>query len=92
MSNRRKWITRDGQNIRIKDLSDTHLRNIIGMLERKAQHTADSCSVPAFQGEMAQFYAESDFMALQEDPIEFILVGSIYDDLIEEAARRRLET
>lgn len=73
------WITRDGQRIKIKDLKDDHLCNILRYVKRnaeKAQNVAFqelSRAERCLQGEMALMAAESELVALGElDWFEFI--------------------
>ena len=62
----RKWKMRDGSKIKIKDMSTSHIRNAIAMMERNGWISTDtlnfylSCGEP--QGEQAQytFWAEQD--------------------------------
>ncbi len=54
------WTTRTGEKIRIRDLTDTHLRNIIALIERRlkdAEAEIDAGYSYSGSGEMAQYYA-----------------------------------
>ena len=61
-----KWQTKDGTVIPIKDLTDSHLVNIIAYLRRAAPAAREMAISDAFStfaslhGEMAQYYAEGD--------------------------------
>lgn len=88
--NTKKWTTKDGQRIRIKDMEDSHLLNTIRFLERtwekrKASMLSD---FPCFNGEMAQYYAEQEWDRLADTDIEEAC--PIYNDMVDEAERRNL--
>ncbi len=54
------WTTRTGHKIRIRDLTDAHLRNIIALVERRlteAEAEIDAGYSYSGSGEMAQYYA-----------------------------------
>jgi hypothetical protein len=89
MSNRKRWTTKDGTKIRIKDMTDEHLLNTIRFLDRKAQEIKDNTCPPNFSGEMAQMCAEQAYDQLIEAETEDLF--PIYIDLAEEANRRKLE-
>lgn len=48
------WQDTNGKLYRMEDITDSHMRNIIGLLDRAAS-AAMSCG---FQGEMASYYAD----------------------------------
>lgn len=80
------WTCKDGRKIKIKDMSDSHLKNTIAMLERAHSSLIENawaaCSI--LQGEMASYYAEQEIDGLEE-------VNSthpLYDDLVEEQNKR----
>lgn len=84
--NTKKWITKDGRKIRIKNMDDQHLRNTIKILERQLAYKKLTLPFPSFNGEMAQMCAEADFDRFLESD-----VGDhfpIYDDLVEELHKR----
>lgn len=94
MSNRKMWTMWNGDKIRIKDMSDSHLLNTIAMLLRNAtfrRMNALAC-FPSFNGEMAQFSAEQDWDNLNEMSDEEYAMQTIplYKDMIEEALHRKL--
>jgi len=89
----RLWKTKDGEKIRICDMSDQHLDNTIKFLERlsKITHKVEFHSFPfglSFSGEMAQYEFEkaSDSMlsATDED-----YLPDIYYNLVDEQERRK---
>ena len=87
--NTKKWTKKDGTKIRIKDMDDKHLVNTIRMLLRNNDnYIADAMmGLCSLQGEMACYYAEQEMdRMLEEDCIH-----PLYDDLVEEAERRKLE-
>ena len=84
------WITKTGEVIKIKDLKDSHLHNIIIFLEKVATRLSNSIPYPQFNGEMAQMYAEQDYNLIQEDPVDFFLCDTIYETLLEEREKREL--
>lgn len=92
------WQTRDGQRIRVKDMSDEHLINTIRMLhsngaKMKRAHIAAAYSVASgLQGEMAQFYADRDIDRMEATTLEEFLSQSVptYDALMEEIEKRKL--
>lgn len=71
------WITRDGRSLTMDQIGDTHLLNIVRMLERRALTALlDGYSVTScLQGEMAIEVAESaitaEYEKLQERISEF---------------------
>lgn len=91
------WTTREGEEIPIKKLGDTHLINILRMLWRNRRRLAYAQTLEAFsfgppQGEMAQMAYED---ALEEcfdseaDPDDFFY--RTYATLVEEAEKRDLQ-
>ncbi len=55
------WVTKDNRKIKIKDLSEVHLSNIIKFMERKLEELEYYASdISFFQGEMAQDFANDD--------------------------------
>lgn len=85
-----KWTTKDGRTIAVKDMSDSHLLNTMKMLERNHSISVieASRSFPTFQGDMAQYYAEQSWFAIQESSVEEMY--PIYADMFDEADRRGL--
>lgn len=89
------WTTKDGKQIKVSDMSDSHLRNTIAMLERatniKIHNAIYACSVginSPLTGDMAVHAIEQEVDALIDhppDPSEFY---PIYNDMVEEYGRR----
>ena len=88
--NTKKWTTKDGTKIRIKDMSDQHIVNTLRLIERMHKNAIEECPFPCFGGEMAQYYAEQEFDSFLSSDIEDIF--PIYGDLYEEAQRRLTKT
>lgn len=92
-------MTKDGERILVKKMSDTHLLNTIRMLHRNAEkflaaETSAAWSVlGTLNGEMAQFYCEQDIDRLEETTSEDFLYESVitYPELVREADRRKLK-
>ena len=97
----RVWVTKDKRRLRICEMSDSHLKNTMKMLERYAkavgqvrerESTALNCMV---SGDMAQYYAESEMLyALENSDGEDILErlnNGIYFSMQIELMRREWE-
>ena len=83
----KKWTTSDSARIRICDMTDDHLLNTIAWCQREHRKAQD-IPYPSFSGEEAQYQAERDyesFMASEPDRS-----FPLYEDLCEEAYRRKL--
>lgn len=90
MSNRKMWTTKTGEKIRIKDLTDSHLLNILKLLERAkfGQDNMIAGLACMMNGEMAQYYAEQDANNAAQESVDERF--PIYEDLHDEAVRRKL--
>lgn len=73
------WTTKEGQEIPIPDLTDSHLKNIVAMLRRNAASTKEWAvgqgylAEASIHGEMALDSIQSTIMHLEEqDPQEYI--------------------
>ena len=84
----KKWTQADGTKIRICDMSDTHVKNSIALLERHAKraHRIEyaACASMSFNGEMAQD-AQDSFLN-HSSPEDFL--PDIYHSLVDEQSRR----
>jgi len=73
------WVTREGEEIPVVDMEDSHLYNTVRFLRRKVAERIASAEIemkevndvlawgpPAFQGEMAQYHAEGEYYTLFE--------------------------
>ena len=86
-----RWKTRDGKNLKLHEIGDAHLRNIIKLIERRYElRLASAYSVAGMvQGEMASYYSEQDCAILEgEGPG---IVDDRYDALLAEFKRRGLK-
>ena len=90
MSNRRLWTTREGARIKIKDMTDDHLRNTIAFLDRRASALTDSGwnAMMSLSGEMAIESIERGMDAANEQGPSYYF--PIYNDLVEELGRREI--
>lgn len=84
MSNRKKWTTKTGEKIRIKDMTDSHLINTVRFIERVAANADISCPCDGDK-DWCYCYAGGD-------PPEPEQIEPLYVDLVQEAHRRKLET
>ncbi len=79
------WKTREGQLIKVSDLGDSHLANIVAFLKREGwvhTETAMACLAYACStgGEMASMAAEAEFHEMK--------TSRLSDAVFEEFARR----
>lgn len=91
MSNRKFWRTKEGYKIRIRDLRDDHLLNILNFL-RKMKHVQD-CNMDNMvnwfgEDSLAYAYAERAAEEMFDEDVEDRF--PIYADLAQEAMRRKL--
>lgn len=84
------WTTREGKEIAIEDMKDSHLINTIRLLKKRIDewHQISSGAYPNFQGEMAQECAEKDYERSEE---RAFAMGGIRQIMIEEAKKRKLK-
>ncbi len=83
------WTTRTGEKIRIRDMEDTHLRNTIVYLLRRAdgQFNEIVSNPPTTQSEMTQYYADQQYDHLMASGAEALL-PPVYPLLVEELELR----
>lgn len=98
-----KWKTREGFELEISDIEDSHLVNIIRYLRRNCESLRIRFenkvleTFPTYRGEMAQYYAENNFFStmdfIRTSNDDDFLSGVIpqYDSLVKEAIERKLE-
>lgn len=93
-----KWRTRDGREISVREMTDSHLTNTVNMLERNAPRAQFAEGLDAIaassvlQGDMAQFYAEQDIARQAElTPEEWLCERApVYVAMRREMAQRGL--
>jgi hypothetical protein len=96
------WKTKDGRKIRICDLSDSHLTNIVTLLEKTFKKQTESNNddeneiVELFdiaEGDMAGYYRAqhigSSYRASPKKPIKITDAFPLYKDLTLEQKRRK---
>ena len=79
----KNWITREGTKIKIKDLTDSHLVNILKFIKRKADEGIGGFHCGGHSPD--DFWVEECTVA-GEEALE--ILG--YDDLKKEADKRKL--
>lgn len=91
------WVTKDRHHIFIKDLTDSHLSNILRYLFRnvetyRLQAEIELMSYPEPQGEMAQMAYWGAEQALHDEPDYRILEDRFpnFRTLVDEARKRKL--
>ena len=86
------WTTKDGRRLPIVEMTDSHLANTILFLRRAAARYQDSVLThpPHFEGEMAQYYAEQEWVETASCSLEDLAKSlyPIYADLLREHNRR----
>lgn len=91
------WTMKDGNKIRICDMSDSHLANTIVMIERMAEHKTQNAIVTGYkmlcmiQGEMAELSIENDIRHLEDYGIDPSEISSLYNDLFGDQTRREIK-
>ena len=95
---RKVWRTKDGIEVKIREMTDMHLLNTIRLLRRTRGPMKDrlAASMDGYSfghDTMAAFYTEQEAMRLYEmDEDEFISeTCAQFDELLAEAGRRKLE-
>jgi len=83
------WTTGKGVKMRLEDMTDSHLKNTVAWMERKAREYYPKCLASGYsvlsmlQGEMAIMEVEREIEGLHEDGWEGILPLAYYDMLAE---------
>lgn len=92
------WTTKNGEVIKIRDLTDSHLLNIINMLIRSAaarhqqEISAAWSALAGTRGEMAEYYLEQDINRLEDmSPLEFLYNQEGFEQLVAEAHFRKIQ-
>jgi len=79
------WCDKNGTVHRIRNMSTTHLMNVMGLLERCAKYrrAATYRHYPDFQGEMAQYYAETEWEAgVNFHPMSWPVYEAMFNELV----------
>jgi hypothetical protein len=90
------WTTKNGQKIRICDMTDSHLVNSINYLDRYVAHVEKETfrSIHRFMGlnsgEIAEWMLENELMALEEEGLDPEDITPLYEKLCLERERRGL--
>lgn len=89
------WTTRDGREIPIREMTDSHLENAMRLLERNIGDikAAIACQIDSYpvQGEMASLDLSNQAMRLYEmEDADFLEEYGPYVALKKEAKRRRI--
>lgn len=89
--NTKKWTTKSGEKIRVKDMTDSHLVNTIHFIERYKGKVEMSMMrfADSMVADMASFISEQNYEAFAEQDTGEAF--PIYQDMIEEAYKRGLE-
>jgi hypothetical protein len=89
------WITKDGRLIKISDMADDHLVNVIALLRRIVSKMRFDYDFSAYSmlsicnGEMAQDALESELLCdAQMSNEEWLECHTSYGELMEEVVRR----
>lgn len=91
------WTTREGVEMWIRDMTDSHLTNSIRMLERNTKRATEDAIANGYamlgslQGEMAQYCVEQELASIEEFGLDTHEAFPVYDELREEAERRGLK-
>lgn len=88
------WKTRDGREMDIKDMTDSHLHNTIEYISRKLKQNYEMerlawGTFSTLQGDMALYYAEQDCNRISEQNEE--LTGILFELKAEKRRRDRAE-
>jgi hypothetical protein len=94
MSNRKQWTTRDGKNVRIKDMSTDHIVDAMRLLARYAKVKYEEelaiafCASHMVSGEQASYMCDQAVDELIMEGQWQDCLPDIYIDLEEEFKRR----
>lgn len=90
------WMTREGREMYIKDMTNRHLINSIKMLERNEERARQKTILDGYvmlsmlNGEMAQYSVEQELSWLESGESETGDIFPVYNELTEEAEKRGL--
>ena len=91
------WKTREGVEIRIEDMTDSHLANAIAMIERatpaRARHLVATVYMrgPGPSGDMAQMAFDEEVQMLLSPDVHPSCVSASYEHLVAEQKRRGID-
>lgn len=98
LENSTTWTTKDGRTLKIKDLEDKHLLNIMNMLMVRAPLIKERIFLEALRfrhcinGDMAGLAADQAIQEIGDmDDIEALMETPLYDALRKEAKKRGLK-
>jgi hypothetical protein len=83
MRNKKLWKMANGEKIRIADMDDRHLQNVIALVERRFD------SWRANLDSLMDMFDDDGFLPWDDADIEDVI--PIYKDLTDERARRKLD-
>ena len=81
------WVTKDGQPIHVKDMTDSHLVNTIRFLKRSSLNELYSLSC-MIQGEQASYMIDNMIATYEDDEVSSYYNSPIYNTMIDEACKR----
>jgi hypothetical protein len=82
------WKTKDGRVIPISQMGDIHVLNAEAFLRRKHRELLDTSPPPGFIGEVADWLANQDWLALQNSDVSDVY--PIYESILTEIKKRNL--
>jgi len=92
------WVTKSGQRIKVRDMTDSHLVNTIRYLRRHAEISITQYLHAAYSmegylsGEMAQVFIAQDIDMLEEADADEMLSDAVpcWETMLDEVEKRKL--